>query len=190
MDVKRAGPGLSLDWVPNALTIARLAIGLVYLFLPIAWRWPMFLVAAATEFFDGFLARILRATSLFGQKLDPVADKVFVLAVLFSLVANGVLPVVWLLPVAARDVAVLIGTLTVGLVRGHALIDQLTPRLLGKLATTAQLVLLGWGVWFGALPLWLLIVTSALSIAAGIDYVGRFRSTSNSPVRPTSPCDS
>jgi phosphatidylglycerophosphate synthase len=163
-----------LGWVPNALTLVRLGLGLAYLALPASWRWPAFLVAAATEFLDGFLARLMGATSLLGQKLDPVADKVFVLAVILSLVAGGVLPVVWLPLVAARDLAVLVGTGTVGLVRGAGQVDQMTPRLLGKLATTAQLVLLGWGVWFGALTLGLLIVTSALSVAAGIDYVRRF----------------
>ena len=160
--------------IPNSLTVIRLVLGLVFLFLPPGARLPAFLVAAATEFLDGVLARLLRATSLTGQVLDPIADKLFVLAVLLSLWQQGVLSWWALLLVAARDIAVFVGSLTVATTRGITKVSLMTPRVLGKLATTAQLFLLLFGVAMEAVPPLLLAVTVALSVAAGVDYVRRF----------------
>lgn len=160
--------------IPNSLTVIRLVLGLVFLFLPPGARLPAFLVAAATEFLDGVLARLLGASSLTGQVLDPIADKLFVLAVLLSLWQQGVLSWWALLLVASRDLAVLVGSLTVAFTRGVTKVSLMTPRVLGKLATTAQLFLLLFGVAMETVPPLLLVVTVVLSIAAGVDYVRRF----------------
>jgi hypothetical protein len=78
--------------IPNILTLARIA--LIPVFLLVAY-WPpvmgiaeqavtmsrhilltsIFVVAAVTDWFDGYLARTLNQTSAFGRFLDPVADK-------------------------------------------------------------------------------------------------------------------
>ncbi|MBL8439397.1 MAG: CDP-diacylglycerol--glycerol-3-phosphate 3-phosphatidyltransferase [Zoogloeaceae bacterium] len=84
--------------IPNSLTWAR--IGLIPLFvgvfyLPSSWLSPqekdlcataMFVLAAVTDWFDGYLARSLGQTSAFGAFLDPVADKLMVAAALIVLV--------------------------------------------------------------------------------------------------------
>lgn len=84
--------------IPNTLTWAR--IGLIPLFvgvyyLPDSWltltskniiATGIFLVAAITDWFDGYLARSLGQTSSFGAFLDPVADKLMVAAALILLV--------------------------------------------------------------------------------------------------------
>ena len=89
--------------IPNILTLARIA--LIPVFLLIAY-WPpavgvnghdggmtrhlvltgIFVVAAVTDWFDGYLARTLNQTSAFGRFLDPVADKLMVAAALIVLV--------------------------------------------------------------------------------------------------------
>ena len=48
----------------------------------------MFLLAAITDWFDGYLARALNQTSAFGRFLDPVADKLMVAAALVLLVQS------------------------------------------------------------------------------------------------------
>ena len=89
--------------IPNILTLARIA--LIPVFLLIAY-WPpavgvnghdggmtrhlvltgIFVIAAITDWFDGYLARTLNQTSAFGRFLDPVADKLMVAAALIVLV--------------------------------------------------------------------------------------------------------
>ena len=84
--------------IPNTLTWARIAliplfVGVFY--LPDAWVSPaqknlfgtsVFVIAAITDWFDGYLARVLKQTSAFGAFLDPVADKLMVAAALILLV--------------------------------------------------------------------------------------------------------
>ena len=89
--------------IPNILTLARIV--LIPVFLLVAY-WPpamgidesnpdmtrhmlltaIFVVAAVTDWFDGYLARTLYQTSAFGRFLDPVADKLMVTAALIVLV--------------------------------------------------------------------------------------------------------
>ena len=89
--------------IPNILTLARIA--LIPVFLLIAY-WPpaigiyghegslfrhglltgLFILAALTDWLDGYLARALNQTSAFGRFLDPVADKLMVAAALVVLV--------------------------------------------------------------------------------------------------------
>ncbi|WP_374665285.1 CDP-diacylglycerol--glycerol-3-phosphate 3-phosphatidyltransferase [Acinetobacter sp.] len=89
--------------IPNILTLARIA--LIPVFLLVAY-WPpvmgvddhdasmnrhilltgIFVVAAVTDWFDGYLARSLNQTSAFGRFLDPVADKLMVATALIVLV--------------------------------------------------------------------------------------------------------
>ncbi len=80
---------------PNFLTLLR--IGLIPVFvviydLPFAWGHTvaaaLFLLAAVTDWLDGYLARRLNQSSAFGAFLDPVADKLMVAAALILILAN------------------------------------------------------------------------------------------------------
>src|ERR1700688_4130883 len=53
------------------------------------WAFWAFVVAALTDFVDGWLARRLNATSLWGAILDPIADKVLVCGVILGLLTLG-----------------------------------------------------------------------------------------------------
>jgi CDP-diacylglycerol--glycerol-3-phosphate 3-phosphatidyltransferase len=151
--------------LPNILTIGRLVLSLAmfaalvmigaHVFAPAA-RWLVgfavgaFIVAAVTDFFDGWLARRWGVTSLAGAILDPIADKILVCGAIFGLLAVGDGGV--LVPGAVilfREFAV------------SALREVLAPRgiklpvtFLAKAKTTLQLVALGalMVVWFW--PIW------------------------------------
>ena len=82
--------------LPNLLTMGRVAaIPLVLWLMWIDTRetnfWAMMLYSAAavTDFIDGYLARRMGLTSLLGKFLDPLADKLIVLATLVMMVAQG-----------------------------------------------------------------------------------------------------
>ena len=95
-DVKVAAAGGHMN-LPNLLTYGRVAavpVVVALLFWPEAdWAsWTAFgvyVVAAITDFFDGYLARAWSQQSSLGRMLDPIADKLLVAAALLMLSANG-----------------------------------------------------------------------------------------------------
>ena len=73
--------------IPNILTIIRLlAAPLLAIFLILdinaAITFFIFLVASITDYFDGYLARVLNQSSSLGKVLDPIADKAMVIIAL------------------------------------------------------------------------------------------------------------
>ena len=87
----------SRNWnLPNLLTYGRVAavpLVVAFLFWPAdPWaRWTalaIFVAAAITDFFDGYLARAWSQQSSLGRMLDPIADKLLVAAVLLALTAD------------------------------------------------------------------------------------------------------
>jgi CDP-diacylglycerol--glycerol-3-phosphate 3-phosphatidyltransferase len=99
--------------LPNLLTFGRvLAIPVV---LWLIWQdsresnfWAMWLYAAAaiTDFLDGYLARKMGLTSLLGKYLDPLADKLLVLASLTLMVEMGRVPAWAVIIIATRELSV------------------------------------------------------------------------------------
>ncbi|GAB4265436.1 MAG: CDP-diacylglycerol--glycerol-3-phosphate 3-phosphatidyltransferase [Pararhodobacter sp.] len=83
-----------MTWsIPNTLTILRLvaapAVAVMFLYFARPWAdWLaliLFLGAAITDFFDGYLARLWRQESRIGAMLDPIADKAMVVIALLVL---------------------------------------------------------------------------------------------------------
>lgn len=81
--------------LPNLLTISRIVvIPVIFLSIYIHAVWwsvlaaVLFIVAAITDYFDGYLARSRNETSAFGRLLDPIADKLLVVSALLIIVAN------------------------------------------------------------------------------------------------------
>ncbi len=73
----------SLKRIPNLLTLIRILLAPVFLILFLQEDWMLrlaavvvFTVAAITDYLDGYLARVLEASSEFGIFMDPLADKV------------------------------------------------------------------------------------------------------------------
>lgn len=79
--------------IPNLLTFLRLVLVPLVVgafFLPLEWNhlaagW-LFLIASITDLLDGWIARFFSQETSFGAFLDPIADKVMVIAVLILLV--------------------------------------------------------------------------------------------------------
>jgi len=79
--------------VPNSLTLSRLGLSVV-LFVLIAqetWLWclAVFSVAAATDWLDGYIARLQGLSSSFGRALDPLVDKVLMCGAFVCLLPAG-----------------------------------------------------------------------------------------------------
>jgi CDP-diacylglycerol--glycerol-3-phosphate 3-phosphatidyltransferase len=163
--------------LPNILTSMRLVLAL-FMFLALAasagavpglsdhltppvqfglerWAVYAFVIAAVTDFFDGWLARKLHAESIWGAILDPIGDKVLVAGAVLGLMALGPQPMV-LLPAGL----ILFREFTVSALRevGAGKGVKLPVTMLAKWKTTLQmtalameLVVAAWGA-FPLLP--------------------------------------
>ena len=156
---------------PNLLTFARFALAIAFPLATPEWRVAVIVLAALSDAFDGAFSRLFHATSTFGQVLDPIADKAFVAVVLATLLLEGVLTLPALLLVAARDLAVLFGCVVAVIRIGYSALNWMPPHLLGKAATALQFTFLLWVVYDRDLSTPLLLLTGAVSVAAGIDYL-------------------
>jgi CDP-diacylglycerol---glycerol-3-phosphate 3-phosphatidyltransferase len=85
--------------LPNTLTLGRIAISPLVALLPLAPSWPLrfaafalFIIVAVTDYWDGKLARSRNLVTRLGTLLDPLADKLLLLATfvpMFLLAGNG-----------------------------------------------------------------------------------------------------
>lgn len=99
--------------LPNKLTLLRIL--LIPLFLGVLYAdlsndksiaLAIFLLASATDWLDGFLARRLRLITDFGKFADPLADKMLVTAAMLWNVQTGLMPAWIVLVVICREFAV------------------------------------------------------------------------------------
>jgi CDP-diacylglycerol--glycerol-3-phosphate 3-phosphatidyltransferase len=98
-DAPKSAAAYSKVWnLPNILTYGRIAAVPVVAGL-LMWggngaRWTalvIYILAAISDFLDGYLARLWQQQSSLGRMLDPIADKVLVAVVLLVLSADGIL---------------------------------------------------------------------------------------------------
>jgi len=168
-----------LAQLPNALTVARLALIPVYVALILSSTagrsWPaaiVFGVAGVTDQIDGFLARRWHVESAFGRIADPLADRLMIDAAVILLVHAGRLP--WpALVIPLRDLVVLAGTPIV-MGRGY----EFRVNLLGKAATWLLYAALGFVMvthkgagW----PLWIFWTGLVLALVALGEYAVKAR---------------
>lgn len=92
--------------LPNILTVGRLfLLPFLVVMMMVGESWAawtalgLYTICSVTDYLDGYLARRLNLQSSFGTFLDPIADKIFILTVLITLVANGTLQGLWITPV-------------------------------------------------------------------------------------------
>ncbi len=108
-DEADAAPSDRILTVPNALSMLRLLGVPVFLWLilgPRADGWALLLLVAsgATDYLDGYIARRYGQASRLGALLDPVADRLYILATLVGLVLRGIVPWWFAAAIVLRDV--------------------------------------------------------------------------------------
>ncbi|MDT4913731.1 MAG: hypothetical protein QOC66_2859 [Pseudonocardiales bacterium] len=107
-----AAAGTDRIWtVPNALSVLRLLGVPLFLWLllgPHADGWALLVLALSgfTDWLDGVLARALNQMSAFGALLDPLADRLYILASLFGLVLRHIIPLWLAIVIVGRDLLV------------------------------------------------------------------------------------
>jgi CDP-diacylglycerol---glycerol-3-phosphate 3-phosphatidyltransferase len=135
------------------------------------WATGVFCAAMATDWFDGKIARRSGRASSFGSLLDPVADKLLVMATLIVLLGQHVFPAWMVAAIVAREL--LISGLRQAAIEWGVVI---AARDLGKLKTWSQAVaaaaggLAAAGAWRDDVAWWTLLVALALTWISGLDY--------------------
>lgn len=194
-----------MKFVPNALTIGRIVLTPVVLWLLLSgslvgqvWALGLFIIAATSDYLDGRLARSLGARSRLGQFLDPLADKILVIGtfVVLAILMPYVVPWWAVAVILLRDVAV-----TAFRTRVESQGRSVKTLQAARLKTAAQLTfLIGMLVLLIAakvpgavgrlardivesqVPYALLIVVVLVTVATGLQYL-----TTNRPGTPSPP---
>jgi CDP-diacylglycerol--glycerol-3-phosphate 3-phosphatidyltransferase len=172
--------------IPTLMTWARivaipLIVGVFYLPIEPAtrneWATVMFVIFAATDWLDGYLARKLNQVSAFGAFLDPVADKILVCASVLVLVHLGRADVFVALIIIGREIA--ISALREWMAQIGAS-KSVAVHMIGKLKTTAQMIaipfLLFDGVLFGLIDthvwgVWLIWIAAVMTVWSMVYYL-------------------
>jgi CDP-diacylglycerol--glycerol-3-phosphate 3-phosphatidyltransferase len=169
--------------VPNALTISRLA-AIPILMALLLLRFPyhdqvaaaLFIVFSLTDTLDGQLARRRGAVSDLGKFLDPLADKLFVLAVLIVLVQEGLVAAWVVVVIFSRE---LIITILRSVGAGQGRVIAAAP--LGKTKTVTQMSAVTLLILQRPYPVLAPLAGVAVAVAvvftlwSGLDYLWRFR---------------
>ncbi len=128
--------------VPNVISLSRAVLAVAFLFLhDDRGRVVLIVIAAITDFLDGFIARIANIRSYAGALIDPISDRVFVLAAISAYLVDGQLTTGQFFVFISRDLATAVGFAVA------RTIPWLRPvvfraRLLGKAVTVLQLTTL------------------------------------------------
>jgi cardiolipin synthase len=173
------------EQIPNFITVMR-----IFSIAPICWLlWRdvyelalvLLVIAGLSDALDGFLARHYGWSTRLGAILDPVADKLFVMAVFIVFALKGSLPW-WLVAlVLGRDVVIVLGAIACRLWRGQL---EMRPLMISKINTGLQIFLLAMTLlhvalyplpeWFNQGLKWGVAATTVLSGAAYVILWGRY----------------
>jgi CDP-diacylglycerol---glycerol-3-phosphate 3-phosphatidyltransferase len=161
--------------LPNVLTVLRIMLVPV-LVVALLGNTPagdvlaavVFMLASLTDFVDGYLARSRDSVTTFGKLMDPLADKLLIVAALVSLVSLHRLAAWVAMVIITRELAVTV--LRLGITQAGVV---LAASMLGKVKTCLQIAAILAVIAVHGEPAWvavLLYVTVAVTIWSGLDY--------------------
>ncbi|WP_373480647.1 CDP-diacylglycerol--glycerol-3-phosphate 3-phosphatidyltransferase [Geminocystis sp.] len=166
--------------IPNSITISRifLVIPIIYLLYQpekyFQWiAFGIFLFAAATDWLDGYLARKLNQITELGKFLDPLTDKILVIAPFLVLIERQQIPAWAVLIIIVREIIISGWRVNPNLVKQ----DNISgANMWGKLKTVMQIIAISFlimplsGLWqsIGLIFFWLALI---LTIISGVIYL-------------------
>ncbi len=161
--------------LPNVLTVLRIMLVPVLVVALLGNSQDgdvlaaiVFALASLTDFVDGYLARSRDSVTTFGKLMDPLADKLLVIAALISLVSLDRLPAWVAMVIITRELAVTVlrlGATQVGVV--------MAASTFGKVKTCLQIAMILALIAVQGEPLWvsaLLYATVVVTVLSGLDY--------------------
>ncbi|HSH36649.1 CDP-diacylglycerol--glycerol-3-phosphate 3-phosphatidyltransferase [Schnuerera sp.] len=164
--------------IPNMLTILRIILVPIYLFLfysvsdnHLLYAGIVFIIAGVSDVLDGYIARKYDLTTKIGAALDPLADKLMTFAVLISFTTAKLIPSWVLLILGVKEVIMIVGGFILYLLKGNKVLPS---NKYGKIATVSFYVaILSIVFKFPSLNVTklLILTTVILNILAFINYL-------------------
>jgi CDP-diacylglycerol--glycerol-3-phosphate 3-phosphatidyltransferase len=162
--------------VPNVLTVIRILLVPVLIVALLEKTAGgdllaaiVFAVASLTDAIDGWLARSRNWITTFGKLMDPIADKLLIVAALIALVSLGRLEAWVAMVIIAREFAVTVLRVGAGAQQGVVI----SASALGKLKTAVQVAMVISLIAVHGRPLWLWLLiyaTVVITVLSGADY--------------------
>lgn len=164
--------------IPNMLTILRIILVPVYLYLfytsgenHLLYAGMAFIVAGISDILDGYIARKYDLATKIGAALDPFADKLMTFAVLISFTTAGLIPSWVLMILGAKEVIMILGGFVLYLFKGNKV---LPANKYGKTATVsfyAAILSIVFKLSYSYITKTLILITVVLNIVAFINYL-------------------
>jgi len=164
----------TLNW-PNSLTVLRILLVPVLVVALIGqvdhgdvFAAAVFALASVTDFVDGYLARSRDSVTTFGKLMDPLADKLLIVAALISLVSLHRLAAWVAMVIIARELAVTV--LRLGATQAGVIMAASN---LAKLKTCVQIAAILAVIAVHGSPAWLdalVYAMVAITVISGLDY--------------------
>ncbi|HVC84792.1 MAG TPA: CDP-diacylglycerol--glycerol-3-phosphate 3-phosphatidyltransferase [Solirubrobacteraceae bacterium] len=164
----------ALNW-PNFLTVVRILLVPVLVVALVGhadngdiFAAIVFALASVTDFVDGYLARSRDSVTTFGKLMDPLADKLLIVAALISLVSLHRLAAWVAMVIIARELAVTV--LRMGATQAGVIIPASN---LAKVKTCVQIAAILSVIAVHGHPAWvdvLVYVAVAITVVSGLDY--------------------
>jgi len=166
--------------IPNVVSLLRICLvpSLIYLlyfpeqtFGGVQFKFialALFLVIALSDALDGFLARRLNQVSALGKFLDPLADKILVIAVLLVMVEQKTIPALPVIIIVVRDLTVSIFR---GMAAGKGIVIAAT--LSGKVKTVLEMLVIIMLLLQLPYSLGMLWTVAAISALSGLQIIWR-----------------
>lgn len=180
--------------LPNQLTILRIILTFVFMFFIFSQGLTfkilallVFTAAALTDLFDGRIAKARNLITDFGKIMDPIADKILVLAAFLSFIQLQLIPAWTVMVIIFREVMITslrIFALSKGKVIAasrsgkHKTVSQMTAIFIILISMIVKEAMLNVSAWQGsfdnttrALAYIAMLVTAVLTLISGISYV-------------------
>ena len=161
--------------LPNVLTVLRIMLVPVLVVALLGntregdvLAAVVFALASLTDFVDGYLARARQSVTTFGKLMDPLADKLLIIAALISLVSLHRLPAWVAMVIIARELAVTV--LRMGATQAGVVMQA---SMSGKVKTCLQIAAILALIAVPGRPPWvyaLLYVAVAVTVLSGLDF--------------------
>jgi cardiolipin synthase (CMP-forming) len=164
--------------IPNLITGIRVILVPIFIIYLINGKLMsalvVFTVAAVSDGVDGFIARLFDQKSRLGAFLDPLADKILLVAAFITLAVSDLIPPWLTVTVISRDFFILLGVLILYL---HGTDFTIRPSILSKATTCVQLVTVFVVLAKGQFPVldqrvkYLFWLAGLLTISSGLHYM-------------------